>query len=172
MLSKKIEQAFNEQINAELYSAYLYLSMAAYFENESLSGLANWMRVQFKEEQFHAMEFFDHINERGGRVTLEAIDKPPGEWGSAQDVFAAVLAHEEKVTGLINKLVDLAASEKDHAAGSFLKWFVDEQVEEEKNASDILGKLQLIKDSPHGVFMLDRELAGRVYKEPAQSEGD
>lgn len=171
MLSKKTEQAFNEQLNAELYSAYLYLSMATYFEAENLAGFANWMRVQTQEELFHVMKFYDYINERGGRVILREIAAPPSNWDSPLGVFEAVLAHEQKVTGLINNLADLAIEEKDHAAGTFLKWFVDEQVEEEKSASDIIGKLKLVKDSPQGLFMIDRELAQRVFTPPPATEG-
>ena len=170
MLGKKIEQAFNGQLNAELYSAYLYLSMAAFFEAENLAGFANWMRVQTQEELFHAMKFYDYINERGGRVILRQIEAPPSKWDSPLAAFEAVAAHEHKVTGLINKLADLAMEEKDHAADSFLKWFVDEQVEEEKNAGAIVGKLKLVKGSPQGLFMIDQELAQRVFTPPATTE--
>ena len=171
MLGKKIEEAFNGQLNAELYSAYLYFSMAAYFDSENLPGLANWMKVQVQEERFHVMKFYNHINERGGRVMARQIEAPPSKWEAPLAVFEAALAHEQKVTGLINNLVDLAAQEKDHAASSFLRWFVDEQVEEEKNATGIVGELKLVKDSPQGLFMIDRELAGRVFTPPATAEG-
>jgi ferritin len=166
MLSKKIEQAFNEQLNAELYSAYLYIAMAAHFEAENLPGFANWMRVQSQEELLHAVKFYDYINDRDGRVSLKQIAAPPADWPSPLAVFEATLEHEQKVTALINKLADLAADHKDHAATSFLKWFVDEQVEEEKSAGRLVSQLKLIKDNPQGLFMLDRELAARVFTPP------
>jgi len=171
MIGKKMEEALNGQVNAELYSAYLYLSMAAYFESGNLPGFANWMRVQAQEEQFHAMKFYDYINERGGRVILEQIEAPPAEWDSALAVFEAVSAHEQKVTALINQLVDLAIQQKDHATNSFLRWFVDEQVEEEDNAGKIVGQLKLIKDSPEALFLMDKELSRRVFATPASAEG-
>lgn len=170
MLNKKIEKAFNEQMNAEMYSAYLYLSMGAYFQSVGMPGFANWMRVQAQEEMVHAMKFFDHINGRGGRVTLKAIDGPPTEWDSAVAVFKHVYEHEQKVTGLINNLVNLAIEEKDHASRSFLQWFVDEQVEEEDSASTVLDRLKLIGDSGNGLFMMDGELGQRVFTPPATSE--
>ncbi|MHC4488139.1 MAG: ferritin, partial [Planctomycetota bacterium] len=122
MISKKMEKALNGQLNAELYSAYLYLSMAAYFESADLAGFANWMRVQVQEEQFHAMKFYDYIIERGGRVTLGSIQAPPSDWDSPLAVFEATLTHEQKVTGLINDLVDVARGEKDNASEIFLQW--------------------------------------------------
>ena len=167
MISKKVQDAINGQVNAELYSSYLYLAMEAYFQSLNLPGFANWMRVQTQEEMFHAMKMYDFVNSRGGRVTLDAIAKPPGEWKSPLAVFEAGYKHEQKVTGLINDLVDLAIKERDHATNSFLQWFVTEQVEEEKNASDIAGKLRLIKDSAEAIYMLDKELALRVYTPPA-----
>jgi len=167
MLNKKIETAFNKQINAEMYSAYLYLSMGAFLDSTGMVGFANWMRVQAQEEMTHAMKFFDHVNERGGRVTLKAIDGPPVEWDSPVAVFEHVYEHEQKVTGLINDLVDLAIDEKDHASRSFLQWFVDEQVEEEDSASTILERLKLIGESGNGLFMLDKELGQRVFTPPA-----
>jgi ferritin len=171
MISKKMQDALNEQVTAEFYSAYLYLAMEAYFESVNLPGFANWMRVQTQEELTHGIKIYDFLNERGGRVTLKAIDQPPSEWASPLAVFEAAYKHEQKVTGLINALVNLAVEEKDHAANSFLQWFVDEQVEEEKSASDIVGKLKLIKDSPQGLYMLDQELAQRVFTPPAGTEG-
>jgi ferritin len=171
MLSEKIANALNGQLNAELYSAYLYLSMEAYFQAANLPGFANWMRVQVQEEQFHAMKFYDFINDRGGRVTLTQIEAPPNQWDSPFAAFKAVLAHEQKVTGLINDLVDLAIQEKDHAANSFLQWFVDEQVEEEDNAGTIVGQLKLIKDSPQALFLMDKELSQRVFTPPATAKG-
>jgi len=160
-ITKKLQDAINKQINAEMYSSYLYLSMSAYLENEGLPGFASWMRLQADEETVHAMKFFDYVNERGGRVTLEAIEKPPAEWSSPLAVFEETLAHEQKVTSLINDLVTLAKAENDYASESFLKWYVDEQVEEEASASEILDLLKRTGDSGHGLLLIDRQLAGR-----------
>ena len=171
MIPKKMEEALNGQLNAELYSAYLYLSMAAYFESVDLAGFANWMRIQNREEQFHAMKFYDYIIERGGRVTLRRIETPPSDWDSPLAAFEATLEHERKVTGLINDLVYLARQEKDNASEIFLQWFVNEQVEEEDNVSKGLGQLKLIKDSPQALFMMDKEMGQRVFTPPAAAEG-
>lgn len=170
MLNKNVEAAINKQINAELYSAYLYLSMAAYFEAENLSGFANWMRVQFEEEQFHALKMFDFINERGGRVQLAPIEGPKVEWTNIIEVFEDTLAHERHVTDLINNLVDVAMAERDHASGNFLKWYVDEQVEEEANVEKLLFQLRLIEGKGQGLLMLDRELATRTFTPPAAAQ--
>jgi ferritin len=153
--------ALNEQINAELYSAYLYRAMAAQFEADNLRGFAHWMDVQAKEEENHARKIYEFLVDRGGRVVLKAIGAPPAEWKSALAVFEDSYAHEQKVTGLINRLVDLARAENDHAAEVFLAWFVSEQVEEEANASQIVEKLKMIKEQPQGLLMLDAQLAGR-----------
>jgi ferritin len=169
MISKKMETALNDQVNAELYSAYLYLSMESYFKSLNLNGFANWMRVQTQEEVSHAMKIYDFINERGGRVILKAIDGPQTKWDTPFAVFEAVYTHEQKVTGLINKLVDLAIKEKDHATNSFLQWFVNEQVEEESSADEIVQQLKMMQDAPGGIFMLDRELGQRVFTPPAQN---
>ena len=166
MLNTKMEKALNAQLNAEFYSAYLYLSMAAYFESTNLAGLANWMRIQFQEEQFHGTRFFDFILERGGKVALAAIDEPEKDWASPEAVFKATLTHEQKVTGLINDLVYLARDERDNASEIFLQWFVKEQVEEESTADTILGKLKLAEGSPHALLMIDQELGGRVFTPP------
>jgi len=171
MMSGKLQEALNEQVNAELYSAYLYLSMAAYFESTNLPGFANWMRVQAQEELTHAMKIYDYVNERRGKVTLKPIAGPPTEWDSPLAVFQAVYKHEQKVTGLINELVNLAIKEKDHAANIFLQWFVSEQVEEEKNADEVVQKLKLSADAPSGLFMLDKELGQRIFT-PSTSEGE
>ena len=171
MFNKKIEEAFNKQLNAEMYSAYLYLSMAAYFESANLPGFANWMRVQTQEEQFHAMKFYDYIIERGGRVILRQIDAPPSDWDSPFASFKATLEHEQKVTGLVNELVYLARDEKDNASEVFLQWFVKEQVEEEDNVGKVLGQLKLIKDSLEALFMMDKEMGQRVFTPPAAAEG-
>ncbi|MBU2487971.1 MAG: ferritin [Proteobacteria bacterium] len=170
MLGEKIEKAFNAQLNAEGWSAYLYLSMSAWFSSQNLPGLANWMRVQAREEMVHAMKFFDYIQSRGGRVNLTEVAAPSFEWKTPLDAFENVLAHERKVTGLIHALVDLAAAEKDHAASSFLRWFVDEQVEEEESAEAAVCKLKLAGDAPGGLFLLDREMAERVFTPPAGSK--
>lgn len=166
MLSEKMEKALNSQINAELYSAYMYLAMAAYFEQNNLSGFANWMRVQFQEEQMHAMKLFDYVFERGGKVTLTAIEAPPSQWKSPQDVFEATLEHEQKVTGLIDDLVRLARDLKDTATEIFLQWHVTEQVEEEDSAGRILNWLTMSGGSPQALFMLDRELGQRSFTPP------
>jgi ferritin len=161
MLNEKIQDAFNKQLNAELFSSYLYVSMAAYCESQNLKGMAHWMRLQAQEENMHAMKFFDFINERGGKVVLTQIDAPKVEWSSPLEVFEDTCEHERKVTALIHNLVDLALSEKDHAAYAFLQWFVTEQVEEEASAQEIAGKLKLVGDRAGMLFMLDRELAQR-----------
>jgi ferritin len=167
MISKKVEKALNAQVNAELYSAYLYLSMESYFQSLNLNGFANWMRVQTQEEVSHAMKIYDFVNERGGRSLLKGIDGPPTEWESPLAAFEAAYAHEQKVTGLINDLVDLAIKEKDHATNNFLQWFVNEQVEEEASADAIVQQLKMMKKAPGGMFMLDRELGRRVFTPPA-----
>ncbi len=167
MLSKKLESELNKQLNAELYSAYLYLSMAAYYESKNLKGFANWMNVQAQEEQVHGMKIYDYINGRGGRVQLAVIEAPPVEWNSVVDVFDNVYSHEQKVTGLINNLVNIATEEKDHATVNFLQWFVAEQVEEEASASEVLEQLKFIDGKGSGIFMLDRELKQRVFSPPA-----
>lgn len=167
MISKNVQKAMNEQINAELYSSYLYLSMSAHFSSVNLNGFANWMRVQAQEELMHAMKFYDHVNEREGRVMLKAIEGPQVEWGTPLEIFEAVYKHEQHVTSLINDLVSLAMGEKDFASNSFLQWFVDEQVEEESTASDLVEQIRLVGDSKGGLFMLDRELGQRVFTPPA-----
>jgi len=161
MLSEKMQDAINGQLNAELYSSYLYLSMNAYFKSINLDGFANWMHYQAQEELTHAMKFYDFINQRGGRVNLLQIEAPPAQWNSPQAVFEATLEHEQKVTGLINELVELALSEHDHASNIFLQWFVSEQVEEEESVTGVLEQLKLMGEAKGGLFMIDRELAKR-----------
>ncbi len=168
MLNKKIEEALNAQLNAELYSSYLYLSMAAYFQSINLNGFANWMRVQAQEELVHGMKFYDFIHERGGRVILKEIEKPPSEWDSPLSAFEHTYQHEQKVTNLINNLVNLALEEKDHATNIFLQWFVTEQVEEEASAQEVVQKIKLVNKSPGGLFMIDRELGQRTFTLPAE----
>ncbi len=162
MLKESVEKALNKQINAELYSAYLYQSMAAYFEDKSLAGFASWMDLQVGEERLHARKIYDYVNERDGRVILEGIEKPKSDWNSNLEVFEDSLAHEEKVTAMINDLVALAAEEKDYATHSFLQWFVDEQVEEEATFGEIVDKLRLVGDSTQSLFMMDDKLAARI----------
>ena len=166
MISEKLEKAFNDQINKELYSEYLYLSMQAYFERLNLKGFVNWMNVQVQEEHAHAMGMFNYVHERGGKVELEAIDKPQVEWNSPLHVFEEVLKHEEFLTSRINALMDVAEEVKDRAALSFLDWYLKEQVEEESNVGGVLATLKLIKDDAKALLMLDKELAARTFVAP------
>lgn len=162
MLSKKMEKAFNEQLNAELASSYLYLSLAAYFESEKLEGFASWMQAQAKEEVGHAMKIYGYIHSRGGRVILSALDGPQSQWKSPESGFEDAYAHEKKITKRINSLVELANEENDHASHQFLMWFVAEQVEEEESVSRVVDKLKLLGEAPGGLFIVDRELARRA----------
>lgn len=166
MISEKLEKAFNEQINAELYSEYLYLSMQAYFERLNLKGFVNWMTVQVQEEHAHAMGMFNYVHERGGNVELYAIDKPQIDWESPLAVFEHVLQHEELVTSKINALMDVADEVKDRAALSFLDWYVKEQVEEEANVGGVLATLKLIKEDANALLLLDKDLATRTFVAP------
>ncbi len=161
MISKKVEKTLNEQLNAELYSAYLYLSMSAWFESQNLPGFAAWMRIQTREENTHAMKFFSFVNERRGRVTLKGIEEPAKEWKTPLAAFEAALEHEQYITGRIGELVNLAASEKDHATAAFLQWFVNEQVEEEASVDRIIQQLKMASNSPGALLMLDHELGER-----------
>jgi ferritin len=161
MISKSIQDALNEQINFELISAYLYLSMSAHFESQNLSGFANWMRIQYQEETGHAMKLYKYVFDRGGVVTLKAITQPATKFKTPAEIFKQVLKHEQKVTSLINSLYELALKEKDYAAQSFLQWYINEQVEEEKNATDIINMLEMIGDSPVSLIMADRQLGAR-----------
>jgi len=161
MLSKTLQDAINEQLKNELYSGYLYLSMTAYFEADNLPGFAHWMRVQSEEEVGHAMKFFDFVYDRGGRVLLHAIDQPPTEFDSPLNVFERTLEHERKVTSLINQLYELALQEKDYPAQVLLHWFIEEQVEEERNAQQIVNMLKMIQHKPQALLMLDKELGSR-----------
>ncbi len=160
-MNAKIEQAMNDQIVKELYSSYLYLAMSAYFESESLPGFAHWMRIQSAEEVSHAMKFYNFIHDRGGTVVFDAIDKPPARYNGIEDVFQKTLEHEKIVTDSINNLYALALEVRDNASVIFLEWFVTEQVEEEKNVTDILGKLKYLPKQSAGILMLDKELGGR-----------
>lgn len=161
MLNHKLQTALNEQIKNELYSAYIYLSMSAYFESINLPGFANWMRKQSQEEVNHAMKIFDFIHERGGRVELQAIDQPPVSFESPLKVFEMALEHEKKVTAMIHDLYKLAEEEKDYPTQVMLHWFIEEQVEEEKSASDVVEQLKRIGDDGVGLLLLDQKLGDR-----------
>lgn len=161
-MNKKLEKEINAQITKEYYSSYLYLSMAAYFESKNLPGMSHWMKMQAQEEMLHTMKFFDFMNDRGCRVVFGAIDKPPSDFSSVKDVFKKTLEHEKKVTASINNLYSIASSANDNAAVVLLQWFITEQVEEEKNPSDILAKIDFIKEDTVGLLMLDKELAARL----------
>jgi ferritin len=160
-IKSSVEKAISEQINAEFYSAYLYLSMASYFESVNLKGFAHWMQAQTKEEVNHGMKMYGFVFERGGKVALKAVEQPPSSWKSPLNVFENVYEHEQKVTELINKLVEVARSENDVATENFLMWFIDEQVEEEAHSFQIVEKLRMIGDARQALFMLDKELGAR-----------
>ena len=170
MIKDNIQEAINNQINAELFSAYLYKSMSAYLQSENLTGMAAWMDLQAQEEMQHAMKFYDYLVERGGRVKLLSIDEPEYEWGSPLEIFEASYKHEQYITERINNLVDLSMQEKDHATGIMLQWFVSEQVEEEAGVDEIVQKIKMISDSKHGMYMLDKELGGRQSESVEESE--
>ena len=162
MLSPKTLEALNRHLNRELYSAYLYLAMSAHFETKSLSGMANWMRIQFQEELQHAYKFFDFVNERQGKVDLLAIDAPPATWDSPLQVFQQAGEHEAQVTDWINELADLAQQESDHATGTFLQWFITEQIEEESTVQTIVDRLKMVGDNSALLFMIDDQLGQRA----------
>ena len=164
MLSEKMQEALNGQLNKEMYSAYLYMAMSAYSSYTGLKGFANWFMVQYQEEMLHAMKFYDYINDQGGQV------KPATEFESPMDMFEKTLAHEKFITKSINELVDLAIAEKDHATNIFLQWYVTEQIEEEGNDNEIIAKLKLVGEDGNGLLMVDKELAMRVFTPPAASE--
>lgn len=167
MMKPRMQEALNQQINAELYSSYLYISMEAYFAAENLPGAANWMRIQAQEEMFHAMKMFAFVNQRDGRVALRPIAGPPTTWESPLEVFEEVYKHEQHVTSLINDLVKTSIEESDFAANSFLQWFVNEQVEEEANAVALIHKLKRAGDNGAALLLIDNELATRVFTLPA-----
>ena len=160
-ISKKMQDMLNEQINQELNAGYLYLSMAAFLEDESLPGFASWMKLQAEEEKEHAMKIFDFVHERGGRVTLKALSAPKSNWKNVEEIFVDAYAHEQKVTDLIYMLVDAANKERDYATVRMRDWFVNEQVEEEDSASSILDKVRMVKGSNSGLLYLDKELGKR-----------
>ncbi len=161
MISKKLEDAINDQINAELYSAYIYLSMSSWFDSMNLKGMSRWMSIQSKEEVEHAMKFAAYVMERGGRVLYKPVEGPETEWVSPLEAFKVAYEHEKYVTRRINDLMDLAVAEKDYASQALLQWFVTEQVEEEANADEIVSKLEMIGEGKHGLLMIDRELGDR-----------
>ncbi|OQY32561.1 MAG: ferritin [Chloroflexota bacterium] len=161
MFSGKLHQAMNDQVHHEFESAYIYLSMAAYFDAANFPGFAHWMKIQYQEEVAHTFKFYDFINERGGQVKLQPIGQPPVEFNSPLHVFEAALAHEKKITADIHALYELALEEKDYPSQSFLQWFIDEQVEEEQNAGDVVANLKMVGDNPYAILMLDRELGQR-----------
>ncbi len=167
MISSDMAKALNRQLNAELYSSYLYLSMSAYASFKGLKGAASWFYVQVKEELFHVQKMYDYIDSQGAQVILETVEKPPTDFGSVMDLFKAVLAHEQKVTGLINTLMGQAVAENDHATQTYLQWFVTEQTEEEKSCQEIIDRLKLAGETGPGIFMIDTELAARVFTPPA-----
>ena len=161
MISKKMQDELNKQVNAELYSYYLYLAMSAHLEHQNYTGFAAWMHAQAEEEQMHAMKIYDYLHRVGAKVELEQIDKPKTEWSSPKEIFEDSLEHEKKVTKMINDLVNLAIDEKDHSTRSFLQWFVDEQVEEEDSVQTIIDKFEMIGDNKTSLYLLDKELGGR-----------
>jgi ferritin len=162
MINQRMQGAMNDQIKHETFSAYLYFSMAAYFHDTGLDGMAQWMKTQAQEELGHALRFFNHIIERGGRVELQALEQPERAWASPLDAFKAALKHEEFITGRINELASIADEENDRAAGIMLQWFVSEQVEEEDSVMKVISMLELIGSEGHGLLMADRELGQRV----------
>ncbi|MDO5523643.1 MAG: ferritin [Bacteroidia bacterium] len=164
MVSKKLEKAINEQINAEFWSAYLYLSMSAHFANEGLDGFANWFHVQFQEEQDHAIKFMNYLIAKGNKVELKPIEKVETSWESLLKAFEETLAHEKVVTGLIHDLVGLARSENDYSTENMLQWYVNEQVEEEETAQSMIDSLKLIGDNGFGIYTMDKELGQRTHE--------
>lgn len=166
MINEKVTKALNGHLNRELYSAYLYLSMSAYCNTLGLKGFTHWFMAQYHEEMVHAMKFYEYLQKQGKPVLLSQIDTPENIWDSTLAVFEAALSHEQKVTGWINDLMDLAITEKDHATQIFLQWFVAEQVEEEETATDIIAQLKLNNHDPQGIFMLDKDLGTRVVTVP------
>lgn len=171
MLSEKLTKAINDQINAEFWSGYLYLSMSMHFAHEGYNGIANWFAVQFKEEQAHATIFMNYLNSRDAKVELKPIEAVETAWESPLAAFAATLAHEQKVTAMINNLQSLAIEDKDYASQTRLQWFIDEQIEEEENARTFIDTIKKIGDNGYGLYMFDKELAARTYVTPAPLAG-
>lgn len=171
MLSKKLLDGLNKQINEEYYSSYLYQAMVGYFEDLNLDGCAHWMKMQAEEEHQHALKIFDYVVERGGRIELFEVAKPPMQWDSPRAAFEAAYEHEKFMTENISKLADLAIEEKDHATNNLMQWYVSEQVEEEASVDDILKKLDLMGDQGTGLFLMDRELLKRAAPAPLTGPG-
>jgi ferritin len=169
MISKKMTDAINEQINKELFSEYLYISMQAWLADQSLDGMANWMDAQSKEEHFHAMKLFNYLIERGAKVRLKAIEEPTVEFENPLKAFSMALEHEKFISKSINELMDLAIKENDHATRSFLQWYVDEQVEEEASVDRIVNMLKMVGENGHGIMMIDRELSARSFSAPEEA---
>jgi ferritin len=167
MLSEKLQKAINDQINAELWSAYLYLAMSLDADNKGYKGVANWFFVQFQEEQDHARIFMNYLNSRDAKVELRPIEAVPTAWNSVLDMFKETLIHEKKVTSLINNLAAIANEDKDFASINRFVWFIDEQVEEEESARDMIAAVEAVEDNKYGMYMLDKELATRVYAQPS-----
>lgn len=163
MISKKLEKMIVDQMNFEIYSGYVYLAMGAYMDDMNLPGFANWMKVQWKEEFSHAEKFYNYLLERGGRPFFTAVPEPPKDWANVKAAFEQALSHEKNVTGKINAIMTAAIKENDYATVSFMRWYVDEQVEEESSVQSILNKLNFINDSGYGIFMLDKEFAKRTF---------
>ncbi len=171
MLHADVQKALNAQVNAELYSAYLYYAMAAYFEATGLPGAAHWMKIQTQEELVHVTKYFEYLVDRGGRVQLGTVAAPPDKWKSPVAAFEAALAHEREISARIHKIADLAVKNRDHGTQNFLQWFIAEQIEEEKSAEDVVQKLRLAGNDGAGLFMIDRELAARVFTAPTAAGG-
>ena len=167
MLSKNLHQAINAQINAELWSAYLYLAMSMDAETKGLKGVANWFYVQYLEEQDHARIFMNYLNSRDAKVVLQPIAEVPTEWNSVLEMFEQTLAHEKKVTALINNLAFIANEDRDFASINRRVWFIDEQVEEEETAREMIAAVEAVEGNKYGMYMLDKELATRVYTTPS-----
>ncbi|MBT3198805.1 MAG: ferritin [Phycisphaerales bacterium] len=168
MINKEIADALNSQMNFEMYSANIYMSMASWFDAKNLTGCANWMKIQYAEEMFHCTKFYNYINERGARVLIDGMPAPATEWDSPLAAFETALGHEQIVTSRINDLVAQAIEAKDHATVNFLQWFIGEQVEEEASVDGVIQQLKLMEGAPGGLFMLDRELGQRVFTPPAK----
>ncbi len=171
MISEKMQEALNEQVNKEFYSAYLYLAMSAYCDTIGLPGFSHWMRLQYEEENLHVTKMYDYILDQGGQIHLKQIDEPPQEHGSPLDIFEKTLEHEQFVTGCINELMGMAVEERDYATQTFLQWYVTEQVEEESNVNDILAPLRMVGDDKGGLMMIDQQLMKRLQPAPLAPAG-
>ena len=167
---KSVQDILNKQVNAEFWSAYLYLSMSVYLAGKGLNGLANWMRVQYQEEVSHAMKIFDYVIARGGEMKLEPIERVETEWAGVKEIFESTYEHECKVTDMIHNCYEVALKERDHATANMLQWFIDEQAEEEESALEILDKLKLVGDNGAAMYMLDQELGARTFVDATQAE--